>query len=50
VVPAYPRLKYREIVKIVHGVDPTFDLTIPVLIHIEDPTGVSVDPTFDESF
>jgi hypothetical protein len=31
-------------------VDPSFDLTIPALIHIKDPTWVSVDPTFDESF
>src|ERR1700722_11330785 len=31
-------------------VDPTFDLTIPALIHIKDPTLVSVDPRLMNRF
>jgi hypothetical protein len=31
-------------------VDPTFDVTNPTIIDIEDPPWGSVDPTFDELF
>jgi hypothetical protein len=49
-VAAHPRLKYREIVTIVHGRDPHFALKPSALIPIEDPIWVSADPTFAESF